>query len=100
MEYAFYLDPKQSNNPTALPMFSFVTNASQRFGALSFTRFKLAADLIYQPQAANTITGAWAPLTNIFTTITNAVTDRVTYRDDQPANASPQRFYRLQVNLQ
>jgi len=97
-EYAFNLDPKQTNS-TGLPTFSFVTSGGQKFGALTFTRSKLAADLTFLPQAASAISGPWVAITNVFSTVTSAFTDVVTMRDNQPASSGAQRFYRLQVNL-
>jgi surface-anchored protein len=97
-EYAFNLDPKQTN-ASGLPSFSFVTVNNQKYGALRYNRYRLAADVSFQAQAANTVTGAWTTLTNIFSVVTNGLTDSVTMRDNQPGTTSAQRFYRLQLNV-
>jgi surface-anchored protein len=100
-EYAFYLDPMRSNNAAALPALSFVTNANQKLGALSFTRYKLAADLTYRVEATSALPGGWTPITNVFATVPGAsnLTERVTVRDSLPANTDVPRFYRLKVSL-
>ena len=99
-EYALQLSPTNANPLTAAPFFSFVTNAAQRHGALTFTRYKPALDLNYTVEATDALPGGWMPQTNVFSTVpgpTN-VAERVTIRDALPATNAA-RFYRLRVNL-
>ena len=99
-EYAFNLSPTNSNGIGDAPSFSLISTNDQSFGALSFTRYKPAADLSYQVEAANTLPGPWEIQSDLFGVVpdTNGVTDRVTIRDPMPAASSRQRFYRLRVS--
>jgi surface-anchored protein len=98
LEYAFNLSPTNANTITNTPLFSFVTTNSQKYGALTFTRYKPALDLNYVAEASSALPGGWTPLTNVFSVVqnTNGVTERVTLRDSIAAT-NRQRFYRLHV---
>ena len=100
LEYAFNLSPTNANPITAAPRFSFITTNSQKYGALTFTRYKPALDLSYTAEATSTLPVGWTPLTNVVSTLpgTNSVTELVTLRDSIAAT-NRQRFYRLNVNL-
>jgi len=100
LEYAFNLSPTNGNPLTAAPRFSFVTTNGQKYGALTFTRYKPALDLNYSAEATSTLPGGWVPLTNVFSTLpgSNSLLDVVTVRDFI-ANTNQQRFLRLNVNL-
>ena len=100
-EYAFNLSPTNASSFTNAPLFSFVTTNSQKFGALSFTRYKPALDLHYAVEVSSALPGNWTPLTNTFALapLSNGVTERVTMRDTVPATNGGPRFYRLKTTL-
>jgi surface-anchored protein len=100
LEYAFRLSPTNSNNLTNAPLFSFVTTNGQKYGALTFTRYKPALDLSYAAEATSTLPGGWTALTDVFalTPNTNGLTELVTLRDPLAAT-NRQRFFRLRVSL-
>lgn len=99
-EYAFNLSPTNANSITNAPMFSFVTTNAGQYGALTFTRYKPAADLVYEPLVSGALNpGAWTPLTNIFNVIDQGAMETVTVRDAQSTSTAPQRFFQLKVKL-
>lgn len=101
LEYAFNLSPTNANALTNAPQFSFVTTNGQTFGALGFTRYLPARDLLFEPEVSGALPGNWLSLTNTFsvTPISNGVTERVTMRDFLPATNGVQRFFRLKTTL-
>lgn len=99
LEYALGLDPNVAST-AGLPTFSFVTDAGQLYGALTFTRVKAATDIDYLPSVRNELTGgAWTPLTNVVSVTDHGETETVTVRDTLPREATTNRFYQLRVNL-
>ena len=98
-EYAFALSPTNASQLTAAPLFHFVTNNSQRFGALTFTRYLSALDLEYTPESASDLPGDWQRLTNLVSAVpnTNGLTELLTLRDHQAAT-NTQRFLRLHLH--
>jgi surface-anchored protein len=99
-EYAFNLSPTNANDVTNATLFSFVSTNEEPYGALTFTRYKPAADLTYEPAGSGELgSGVWTPLTNVTVVIDNGVTETVTVRDNQPTSAASQRFYRMQLKL-
>jgi surface-anchored protein len=98
LEYAFNLSPTNADGVTAAPFFSFVTTNSQRYGAFTFPRYLPGQDLDYVVEGSSALPGPWLPLTNVFSALTNGVTELRTMLDATPAT-SGQRFYRLKVNL-
>jgi surface-anchored protein len=99
-EYAFNLSPTNANDITNAPLFSFINTNAAQYGALTFTRYKPAADLIYEPVVRAALeSGAWTPLTNVAAVTDTGATETVTVRDDQSTSAAPQRFYQLKVKL-
>jgi hypothetical protein len=84
-----------------MPLFGFVTNNAQRYGALGFTRSLAARDLTFWPETTGVLPGGWTPLTDLFSTVSGPsnLTERVTFRDSLPANTTPRRFHRLRVGL-
>lgn len=101
LEYAFNLSPTNANTLTNAPLFSFVMTNGQKYGALIFTRYKPALDLLYEAQVCSALPGNWLALTNTFsvTPISGGVTERVTLRDFLPATNNAQRFFRLKTTL-
>lgn len=98
-EYAFGLSPTDANTITNAPLFSFV-NSGDQYGALTFTRYKPAADLNYQPSARNQVsTGDWVTLTNTVSVVDHGETETVTVRDVVPTSAATQRYYQLRATL-
>ncbi len=99
-EYAFGLSPTNANDITNAPMFSFITTNSAQYGALTFTRYKPAVDLIYEPVGSDALnSGAWLPLTNLFDATDNDLTESVTLRDAQPSAGTNSRFFQLRARL-
>jgi surface-anchored protein len=98
LEYAFHLSPTNSNVLSNDPLFSFVTTNGQKYGAVTFTRYKPALDLGYSAEATSTLSGEWTALTDVFALMpsTNGVTELVTLRDSLAAT-NRQRFFRLRV---
>ena len=101
LEYAFNLSPTNASSITNAPQFSFVTTNSQKFGALSFTRYPPALDLQSAVEASGSVSGPWTPLTNTFAVapLSNGVTERLTTRDFLPVTNGATRFYRLKTTL-
>ncbi len=99
LEYAFSLSPTNANPITNAPLFSFVVTNGQRFGALSFNRYKPALDLNYTVEASGALTGNWVALTNIHAIASGhtSTVERVIMRDFLPATNGVQRFYRLKT---
>ena len=99
-EYALNLSPTNRDPATAAPLFSFVTNNAQKYGSLTFTRYKPALDLDYAPEATSGLPGGWSPMTNVVsvTPNPNGLTEVVTVRDFLSAT-NRQRFFRLRVGL-
>lgn len=95
-EYAFGLSPTNVNVISEAPRFAFVEEAGQRFGTLSFTRFKPALDLHYTVEASSDLSSHWTPLENVTSIAAgdDKWTERVTVRDTLPGS-SLQRFIRL-----
>lgn len=95
-EYAFALSATNANPLTAAPLFHFVTNNNQRYGALTFTRYLPALDLDYTPESTGQLPGGWQRLTNLVSAVpnTNGLTELLTLRDHQAAT-NAQRFLRL-----
>jgi hypothetical protein len=82
-------------------LFHFVETNSQRFGALTSSRYLPALDLLYEPQVSGALPGGWLALTNMHASeagATNTV-ERVTLRDFLPTPDTAQRFYRLRTTL-
>jgi surface-anchored protein len=100
LEYAFHLSPTNSNTVTNAPSFSLVTTNSTKYGALTFTRYQPALDLIYFAEATTALPGGWTPLTNVFASLPNpnGLTELVTMRDFL-VGTNQQRFYRLRVSF-
>jgi surface-anchored protein len=99
MEYALGLNPNEPST-NGFPAASLVTTNGQTYGALTFTRVKGAADLVYEPSARSTLTGgAWTVLTNVMTVMDHGATETVTVRGDEPAGAHAARFLQLRVSL-
>jgi surface-anchored protein len=100
-EYALGLSPTNANPITDAPQFTFIETGSQRYGALTFSRYLPALDLLCEPQVSGALPGGWVPLTNAHALeagATNTV-ERVTRRDFLPAAHAAQRFYRLRPTL-
>ena len=78
------------------PMKKAFTTNSQKYRALTFTRYKPARDLNYAAEATGTLPGAWTPLTNVFSAMmnTNGLAEALNLRDSLPAT-NRQRFFRL-----
>lgn len=99
-EYAFGLSPTNANSITNAPMFSFVATNSAQYGALTFTHYKPAADLVYEPSVRSELnSGTWTPLTNVFGVISNSTTENITVRDSISKATATNRFYQLRVKL-
>jgi len=100
LEYAFHLSPTNSDAISNAPFFSLVTANGAKYGALTFTRYRPALDLVYALEATTTLPGDWTRLTNVFTSSsnTNGLTERVTLRDFLVAT-NQQRFYRMRISL-
>lgn len=100
-EYAFGLSPTNANPRADAPLFEFIGTGGQRYGALTFTRYLPALDLLLEPQVADTLPGAWHPLTNVVALRpgTTSTVERLTARDHQPATGNTRRFFRLGATL-
>jgi hypothetical protein len=99
LEYALGLDP-HTVSTTGLPTFSWVNDAGETYGALTFTRVKAATDLDYLPSVRSELTtGDWNVLTNVVSVIDHGDTDTVTVRDFSPAPANSTRFYQFRAQL-
>jgi surface-anchored protein len=100
LEYAFNLSPTNVDGITDAPMFSFVSTNDERYGALTFRRYKPAADLSCEPGVKNQVDASlWKPLTNIANVVDNGDTETITARDFAPATATTNRFYQFRVKL-
>jgi surface-anchored protein len=99
MEYALGLNPT-SVSTNGLPTISFVTDGSDAFGALTFTRVKGATDLVYEPSVQSALSaGDWETMTNLVSTVDNGDTELVTVRDSIPRGSIIRRFYQLRIRL-
>jgi surface-anchored protein len=99
-EYAFNLSPTNANGITNAPMFSFVATNAQRHGALTFTRYKPAADLICESTVTDALnSGNWQHMTNILSAFDNGLTETVTIRDETATSVATNRLYHLNVKL-
>lgn len=99
MEYALGLDPN-SVSTDGLPTLSFVTEGADTYGALTFARVTLAADLIYEPSVRTSLNaGTWEILTNLVNVVDHGESETVTVRDSVPQPLSTGRFYQLRVKL-
>ncbi len=99
LEYALGLNPHQ-NSTAGLPTFSFVMDAGETYGALTFTRVKAATDIDYLPSVRGALhVGEWTTLTNVVSTVDYGETETVTVRDFLPAAAEPNRFFQFRARL-
>ena len=81
LEYALGLNPNVAST-AGLPMFSFVSDAGQTYGALTFTRVKAATDIDYLPSVRSDFnSGAWTTLTAVVSVVDHGATETVTMRD-------------------
>ncbi len=100
LEYALNLNPNTVST-NGLPLFSFVTNGQESYGAFTFTRVKPAADLIYEPAARGSLSGgAWEVMTNQASLLDEGYTETVTLRDRLPVAGTSSRFHQFRVRLQ
>jgi surface-anchored protein len=99
LEYALGLNPNVDSS-SGLPEFSFVPEAGETYGALTFTRVNAATDIDYLPAVRGDLTsGNWVTLTNVVSVIDHGATQTVTVRDALPQAATTNRFYQLRVKL-
>lgn len=99
VEYALALDPNAASS-NGLPTFSFVTDAGETYGVLSFTRVKAAADVVYEPVVRSGLQDPqWTLLTNVVSLTDQGDTETVSVRDSEPASGQSSRFYQLRVRL-
>lgn len=98
-EYAFGQSPTNADPIAAAPCFTFVPADGVSYGALTYTRYLPARDLIYTTEGTGTLPGAWGTLTEVFdvTAQPGGLTERVTVRDTSPVTLGP-RFLRLRLN--
>jgi surface-anchored protein len=99
LEYALGLNP-HTVSTTGLPTFSWVTDGGKTYGALSFTRVKVATDVAYLPSVRNDLTsGDWQVLTNLVSVVDHGETETVTVRDHSQASTHNARFYQFRAQL-
>ena len=99
LEYALGLNPNVVST-SGRPEVSFVTDAGESYGALTFTRVNTATDIDYLPSVRGDLTsGDWVALTNVVSVIDHGTTQTVTVRDWLPQAATTNRFYQLRVKL-
>ena len=99
-EYALGLSAFSSNSITEAPIFSFVTTNSAQYGALTFTHWVPAADLICEPVAADALNSPnWETLTNIVSSAGSETKETLTIRDSVSTTQAAHRFYQLRVQL-
>jgi surface-anchored protein len=99
-EYAFNLSPTNVNGITNAPFFSLITTNGERYGALTFTRYKPGLDLSFEPVVTSQLTsGVWETLTNIVSVVDDGLAETVIVRDFVPAAVAPTRFYQLRTKL-
>jgi surface-anchored protein len=99
LEYALGLNPNVAST-AGLPMFSFVSDAGQTYGALTFTRVKAATDIDYLPSVRSDLnSGTWTALTEVVSVVDHGDTETVTVRDSVPQSAHAARFYQFRARL-
>lgn len=99
-EYAFGLSPTNTDEITNSPMFSLVKANSETYGALAFTRYKPAADLICEPIVTDSLAGGvWQGLTDILSVRDNGNTETMVVRDFIPVSTATNRFFYLRLKL-
>lgn len=99
-EYAFGLSPTNADAITNAPLFSFFATNAAQYGALTFSRYKPAADLIYEPVVSDALNSdAWLPLTNLFGAADSGLTESVTLLDSQPSAGTNSRFFQFRARL-
>lgn len=99
LEYALGLNPNVAST-AGLPMFSFVSDAGQTYGALTFTRVKAATDIDYLPSVRSDLnSGAWTALPEVVSVVDHGDTETVTVRDSVPQSAHTARFYQFRARL-
>jgi len=99
LEYALGLNPHIAST-AGLPTFSFVSDAGETYGALTFTRVKVATDIDCLPSVRSELTGgAWTTLTNVFSVSDHGETETVTMRDFVSTATNAARFYQFRARL-
>lgn len=99
LEYALGLNPNVAST-AGLPMFSFVSDAGQTYGALTFTRVKAATDIDYLPSVRSALnSGAWTTLTDVVSVVDHGATETVTMRDAVSTTTNTTRFYQFRARL-
>jgi len=97
-EYATGTNPREFTT-NAGPVFSFVQSNHQTYGALTFTRAKSATDTICDAFATSILgLPTWQPMTNIHAVVDLGPAERVTLRENTPANPLG-CFYELRISL-
>jgi surface-anchored protein len=98
IEYAHGLDPHTASR-SGLPELRFIEENGATYGAIEFSRVISATDLVYLPMGGNSLDGAnWTILTDV-ASVEGSIIEKITIKDTAPVAASPQRFFRLGIEL-
>ncbi len=99
LEYALNTNPQEPVRE-GLPVFSFVSDSSQTYGALTYIRVKSATDITYEVLATSCLVPPqWEVCTNVIASVDTGATESVTVRDFSPRTNTSKRFYQLRVTL-
>ncbi len=99
LEYALGLNPNLAS-ATGRPTFSLVTTNGETYGALTYTRVKVATDVDYLPAVrSDLLSGDWATLTNVVSVTDLGATEAVTVRDFVSTATNGTRFYQFRAKL-
>lgn len=99
LEYALGLNPNLAS-ATGLPTFSLLTTNSETYGALTYTRVKVATDVAYLPSVrSDLLSGDWVTLTNFVSVTDLGATEAVTVRDFVSTATNVTRFYQFRAKL-
>jgi hypothetical protein len=70
-----------------------------RFAEITYRRKKAATDAVFRLEAGPSLSGPWAPVTQVVGTEDAGTHERVTLRDASTVDAVAARYFRLTVEL-